>query len=347
MSPQVQWYRRERAWLLALAAWAAISLVFLTLLWTELLGHTGTLVLDDYVCAVGPAGAAVLCFRASRRASGRARPAWLLLGLSVLSWALGGFAWTVYEVHLGREIPFPSLADVGYLLSVPLGVAALLTFPGARVTGIARLRPVLDGIVAAGALLFVSWATVLGPTFHSGSGSLLSQSISLAYPAGDVLNATIALLLLARARGEQRLTFGLIGTGLLIEAVADSSFAWFTAQGSYASSSNLFDTLFLAGFLLIGLAALRPPAPPDDADVVNLTPSKLALSLPYVPLLLSLPFAVVLHHRGNPIDPFLFYTSLVAIIAVLARQLLSLQVTWPSAASCTTRWRPFAIVRSS
>jgi diguanylate cyclase (GGDEF)-like protein len=324
VSPQGQWYRRERAWLLALAAWAAISLVFLTLLWTQLLGPTGTVILDDYACAVGPAGAAVLCFRAARRAGGRARPAWFLLGLSVLSWALGGFAWTVYEVHLGREVPFPSLADVGYLLSVPLGVAALLTFPAARVTGIARLRPVLDGIVAAGALLFVSWATLLGPTFHAGSGSLLAQSISLAYPAGDVLNATIALLLLSRARGEQRLTFGLIGTGLLILAVADSSFAWFSVQGSYASG-NLFDTGFLAGFLLIGLAALRPPALDETEEPAALAPTRLAL-LPYAPLLLSLPFAVVLHHRGDLIDSFLFYTCLVAIVAVLARQLLSLHV---------------------
>ena len=72
VSPQGQWYRRERAWLLALAASVGISLVFFALLWSQLLGPTGTTILDDYVCAVGPAGVAVLCFRASRRASGRA-----------------------------------------------------------------------------------------------------------------------------------------------------------------------------------------------------------------------------------------------------------------------------------
>jgi diguanylate cyclase (GGDEF)-like protein len=325
VSPQGLWSRRERAWLLLFAGGVAISVTFLALLWTELLGPTGTVILDDYTSTLGPAGVGLLCLRASRRANGRSRRAWFLLGLSVLSWALGSATWTVYEVHLGSDIPFPSLADVGYLLSVPLAVAALLTFPGARATGVARLRPLLDGIVAAGALLFVSWTTVLGPTFHAGTGSLLAQGISLAYPAGDVLNATIALLLLARARGEQRFTVALIAIALLIEAVADSSFAWFSAQGAYATG-NLIDAIYLAGYLLIGLAALRPPAPPPDADEVDLTPSRLALSLPYLPILVSLPFAVVLHQRGNPIDPFLFYTSLVAIIAVLARQLLSLQV---------------------
>ena len=96
VSPQKQWYRRERAWLFAAAATVALSLAFLALLWTQLLGPTGTVILDDYVSTLGPAAVAVLCFRASRRASGRARPAWLLLALSVLSWALGGLAWTVY-----------------------------------------------------------------------------------------------------------------------------------------------------------------------------------------------------------------------------------------------------------
>ena len=324
MSPPGTWYRRERAWLLAAAASLAISLVFLALLWSELLGVTGTVIMDDYVSTIGPATAGLLCFRASRRATGRSRPAWFLLGLSVLSWALGSATWTLYEVHLGREIPFPSLSDVGYLLSVPLWIAALLTFPGARATGVARMRPLLDGIVAAGALLFVSWATVLGPTFHAGSGSVWSQVVSLAYPAGDVLSATIALLLLARARGQHRFTLALIASALLLEAVADTSFAWFTAQGQYATG-NLIDVIFLAGFLLIGLAAMRPPVPDEIDDRDELAPTRFAL-LPYAPLLLSLPFAVVLHQRGRPIDPFLFYTSLTAIVAVLARQLLSLNV---------------------
>jgi diguanylate cyclase (GGDEF)-like protein len=319
-----RWPRPERVWLLALAAWAAISLVFLGLLWTELLGPTRKVILDDYATTVAVGGSALLCLRASRRAHGRSRPAWLLLSLSLLSWALGCLAWTVYEVHLGRGVPFPSVADVGWLLSAPIGIAALLTFPGAPATGAARLRLFLDGIIAAGALLFVSWATVLGPTFHAGSGSLISQVISLAYPVSDVLNATVALLIMARARGEQRLTMGLIGTGLLIVAVADSSFAWFIAQGSYATG-NLFDTGYLAGFLLIGVAALRPPAPAETEEPDELAPSRLAL-LPYAPLLLGLPFAVVLHQRGDPIDAFLFYTRLITVIAVLVRQMLSLQV---------------------
>jgi hypothetical protein len=34
-----------------------------------------------------------------------------------------------YEHLARRELPFPSLADVGYLLAIPLAAAAMLAFP--------------------------------------------------------------------------------------------------------------------------------------------------------------------------------------------------------------------------
>jgi diguanylate cyclase (GGDEF)-like protein len=311
--------------------WAALSLTFLVLLATGILGSRGTVILDDYSSALIPAFGAAMCWRAGRRASGRLRRAWLLCAASLLSWGIGSGLWTMYEVYLGQEVPFPSLADVGYLASVPLIVAALLTFPADRESNAARIRPLLDGAIAAGSLLFVSWVTVLGPVFRANSGSLLAQSISLAYPAGDVLCATMAVLCLARARGELRITMSLISAGLLTVAVGDGGFAWFTAHGSYAAG-NLFDTGYIAGFLLIGVAALRPtrrvdPQPPGDTDidVSAATPSRFAQALPYAPLLVSMPFAIVMKLRGQPIGPFLFFVGLVVILAVLARQLLSVQ----------------------
>jgi diguanylate cyclase (GGDEF)-like protein len=313
-----------------LLAWATASLCFLGVLATGVLGAKGTVVFDDYASGLAPAIAAAFCLRTARRADGRLRRAWLLLGSALVSWAAGTAVWTVYEVHLGDEIPFPSLADVGYLASVPLGLAAMLTFPGARVHGLARLRPVLDGVIVAGALLFVSWATVLGPVFHANAGTLLAQVISLAYPGGDLLSATVAVLTVARARGPLRVTMSLIAAGMMTVVVGDSAFAWFTARGDYATG-NLFDTGYLAGFLLIGLAALRAnplepaPASAGESDDSAIAPNRLALALPYVPLMLSLPFAVLMKLHGQPIGPLLFCVGVVVILAILLRQLLTMQ----------------------
>lgn len=319
--------RRWVPWWVISAVWAAVSLAFLALLATHALGSWRTVELDDYGCVAAPAVAGLACFGARRRADVRSGRAWLLLGLSCVSWAAGGAAWTVYEVYLRRDVPFPSLPDAGYLLSVPLGVAALLMFPGVRVVGAVRLRPIVDGLIAAAALLFLSWTTVLGPAFHASTGSLFSQTIALAYPGSDVLMVTMALHTLARARGRQRSTMALVAAGLLIIALADSAFAWFTAHGDYASG-NLFDAGYVAGFLLIAVAAFRVAttlSPVAGAAAEPAPPSRLALVLPYVPPLLSLPWIVALQVGHHPIDPVAVDIVVFLIGAVLLRQLLSLR----------------------
>jgi hypothetical protein len=43
----------------------------------------------------------------------------VLLGLSILSWALGQMLFTYYEWGLDQPPPLPSIADVGYLSVYP------------------------------------------------------------------------------------------------------------------------------------------------------------------------------------------------------------------------------------
>ena len=76
------------------------------------------------LCVVALA-AAVSCALTARRKSGRLRRVWILLGLFAFCWGSGMVIWTWYESVLGREVPFPSLADVGYLGAVPFAAAAL------------------------------------------------------------------------------------------------------------------------------------------------------------------------------------------------------------------------------
>ncbi len=70
--------------------------------------------------------AALGCAWAAWRNRGPLRRVWVLLGLSSLSWGTGQVIWTWYESVLGRDVPFPSLADFGYLGAVPFAAAALL-----------------------------------------------------------------------------------------------------------------------------------------------------------------------------------------------------------------------------
>src|SRR5262249_17306530 len=129
--------------------------------------------------------AAYACIRATRVDPANRR-VWLLLGLSAFSWGCGQSVWTWYESIRGVEVPFPSGSDIGYLCAVPFAVAALVGLPSAPRTLAGRLRTVLDGMMIAGSLLVISWVLVLNAVFKAGGDTLLKQSISLAYPIGDV-----------------------------------------------------------------------------------------------------------------------------------------------------------------
>jgi hypothetical protein len=132
--------------------------------------------------------------------SGPAWRSWALLAASAGSWAVGQATWVWYEHLVRRELPFPSLADLGYLAAIPLAAAAMLAFPGRAERATIALRSLLDGAVIASSLLYSSWALVLGPVFRAGEGSVLEQAIALADPLGDVVLVTIVFVVVARIR---------------------------------------------------------------------------------------------------------------------------------------------------
>src|SRR4051794_2720038 len=77
-------------------------------------GH-GSDMVTDFGQVVAATVAALGCAAAGRRTGGHRKQAWQWLALGTASWATGQTVWTYYEVLLGRSVPFPSLADVGFL----------------------------------------------------------------------------------------------------------------------------------------------------------------------------------------------------------------------------------------
>jgi hypothetical protein len=133
--------------------------------------------------------------------------------------------WSWFESVLGREVPFPSPADLGYLGLPPLAAMALLALPLAAQTTAGKLRTVFDGLMVAASLLLCSWILVLRHVFDAGADSPTSAVISLAYPVGDVVLITMVLTTWLRSRRTARqlpVSLPLVGSGLLAFAVADS-----------------------------------------------------------------------------------------------------------------------------
>jgi signal transduction histidine kinase len=322
----------QRGFRRALVASAVVAVVFILWMELELGGPSVTEAFSDIVQSIVPLAAAGACFHASHRTPygfGRAwtaslRRSWRLLGAACLSWGLGQVVWTYFELVANTD-PFPSLADLGFLCTVPLLVAGVLAFPtGASASATARLRTLLDGLLIAVSLLFLSWATVLGGAYHGAGSSGLEKAFALAYPLGDICAATIALVVLSRSRGRGVAHLSLIATAILALAVSDSAFAYMTQTGSY-SSGALVNTGWLVGWLLFLCTALRPAvAELRRGDDEGEIPSLSRLALPYVPLLLAAVTGLAVQvFRGN-FEPFLVFAGTTVGLLVIGRQVVAL-----------------------
>jgi len=314
-----RWPRLRGVALLAAVA-AATSAVFLAWMAWSWGGERLSLVVDDLMQIVAPAAAAAACAVAARRAAGHERFAWWTLAASCVSWGMGSAVWAYEEVLRGTD-PFPSLADAGYLLAVPLAAVALLVLRGTTRRTVTRI--LLDGGIVAAALLCVSWAFVLGPLFRQHDVPLLEQAISLAYPISDVVLFTLALSLLGRAQGSRRLSVALLVGGILQLSLADSVFTFLTTTGAYGPV-NLVDTLWVSGYLSIGLAAVVPPSA-ARRRIDGRIGTAIAF-LPYAVLVLAAGIiaALELRHRGSGLDTVVLWVGGGAVVLLLLRQAMVL-----------------------
>ena len=307
-----------------------------TVVWASLLILLPRGDYDQAAQLVSNAGLIAIAFAAGLAALMRARGGapqqrfWLLLGLASLSWSVGQVVWSVYESLLGREVPFPSLADIGYLGFPPLAAGALLCLPFAASTLAGRLRTLLDGLMIAASLLLVSWVLVLAPVVEAGADSLFTQAISLAYPVGDTVVITIVIYTWLRARQSGNslpVSLPLVGSGLVAFAVADSGFVYLTTSGAY-SSGSLIDIGWFVGFAVLLLAAVAQ-APSDVDEVVEVGPARqFGAFLPYTAVTLALVTWAVVFVRDGTTDAFVSWDRSALMAFLVARQVLTLRENW-------------------
>ena len=318
----VRWYAAAAVLVGALFAWVL----------TAPLGRAVVLVVDNGGQLGASAAAAVACLRAGRRGEPHQQRTWLLLGTGVGCWAAGQAVWSFYEVVLGREVPFPSWADVGFLLFPVVASAGLLSWLSVSARAAARARDVLDGAIIAGSLLVLSWCTTLGSVYAAGGENRLSFALSLAYPVGDVVMATLVLLTLARAKARQRGVLLAVAAGLGGLAVADSAYVYLVTVDAYASGS-LISAGWVVGFLLITAGALGNK-PTTDSDLAHrevpaaqgltVSASRLPMLLPYLPLVAAQAVVIGQVFTSTEVPTVSVALGFALVALVLARQLLAL-----------------------
>ena len=261
--------------------------------------------------------ATVSCARAARRKDESSR-AWRVMALATLLWTIGQAIWTFFGLTLDHDYPYPSLADAAFVgYSIPAAIALYL-FPRPRVSRVAFVRALLDSAVIASAVLFMSWATVLGSMYRAEGQETLAHLTGLAYPVADIVMVSIVLMLTLRRAPGERLRWVCLGGGLLVLAITDSTYVKLTADNVTGLTGTPLAAGWIVAFLLIALAPLVPYAPRPRTERRLYT---LALELlPYVPVFGAVMVAPI--RVGRPSDPFLQSVGLTVLALAVTRQIL-------------------------
>lgn len=196
------------------------------------------------------------------------------LSLGLITWGLGQIYWSYATIAQIAEVPYPSLADVGYLISWPLwtiGIIYLSKATGARFA-LKNFRGktslFLIPLLAAAASYYLLIEVARGGTFDT-SGGFFKLFCDLAYPVGDLVILTIALLVLGLSfnylGGRYKPAILLIIVGYMMNYVTDFSFSYTTTAETYYNG-HWVDVLFptVMATLSLGLLLLDPNRAKQD-----------------------------------------------------------------------------------
>lgn len=176
--------------------------------------------------------------------------AFLFVGF--LLWFIGEFTWGFYALYLGVEIPYPSLADVFWLVAYPFVLMGTVSFVYPFRSAIRRRNIIPSLAVSALATLVVGVVLVL-PTL-SFSEDTITNIVSLSYPILDIVFLFVSITgvtLFWGGRIARAWYWFTAGAGIM--AIGDILFSYAVANGTYYSGDPL-DLLYVFSYTCYGLA---------------------------------------------------------------------------------------------
>jgi hypothetical protein len=189
------------------------------------------------------------------------RTAWRMLSAGLIAMFLGQACFVFYQFVLGVEVPFPSLADVFFVVSYPLLIGALVMFLRACSASGFPIGPASERVWLAAAVTVLCLAVgypILMPLVRS-PGEPLETLLNLLYPILDFLLFVPAVLLIRislRFRGGAVWkVWATLLAGFVFLCAADTLFAYFS-QLDRADLVDLVDATYLLAYGFLGLGVL-------------------------------------------------------------------------------------------
>ncbi|MBU2523714.1 hypothetical protein KKG71_00785 [Patescibacteria group bacterium] len=150
------------------------------------------------------------------------------LGISALF--VGELLWLYYEHILGAD-PFPSLADVFYIVSYPLMIIGI--FKEIRISNRKEQLPSWKVAIPVALLIAVSSFYFIYQAYDY-EASLIENTFSMGYGLGDIILVVAGVYIFRIMRdysgGRMASAWLMIGIGLILTLIADVLFSFFYQQ---------------------------------------------------------------------------------------------------------------------
>jgi hypothetical protein len=192
-----------------------------------------------------------------------------LLSLGLLSWSCGSLIWAYYNFFGAVEVPYPSWADVAYVVSWPLwawGAIELSHATGAKFSLRKRAGKLALLVITAFVIVASYYALVVvarGGELIAGDGGIMKTFFDLAYPTGDVVILSLSLVIFGLSwkyfGGQYQTQILCLLAGFVLNYFADFAFSWTTLTGTFFVGSWV-DLLFMSAMtaLSLGVIGLSP-----------------------------------------------------------------------------------------
>jgi len=234
--------KRQPLFLPVIGVCAAMALVYIgrlafasSPLYAAALGDGTLLRVGGCIKLMALVVAAAFAFRSIRLlgAGNPARLPWQLLAGGLAAFSVGQATLLYFQLMHGAT-PFPSVADVAFVIAYPLLIAGVIAFIVAYArSGFPMGGTVLTFVILSVAVMAAAWP-LLRPIVN-GSDALLAKTLNIVYPALDLVLLVPVVVLLritSRFRGGAvwHIWLALLA-GFVFTALGDILFAYFSTLG--------------------------------------------------------------------------------------------------------------------
>lgn len=185
----------------------------------------------------------------------------IYLSLALLGQVFGQFIWSYYNIISKVEVPYPSVADIGYFLVIPFNILAMWSF--AKASGVKLSLGKISGKIQAALipliLLIIAYVLFLRD-YEFDFSNPIKIFLDFAYPTGEAIYISLAIITYILCRnllgGIMRHKILFFIFAFTVQFLTDYTFLYSVSHEFYYNA-GIVDLMYATSFAIYSLALLN------------------------------------------------------------------------------------------